>query len=421
MEKIIKQKGTSDIYGKQGKEFIYLQKIIFELMEKYHYEYIKVPMFEASELYHRGVGETTDIVTKETYDFIDRGNRKITLRPEGTAGVVRSYIENKLNNEPIQPIKQYYIGSNFRYERPQSGRLREHTQFGVEVIGSSSVLVDAEIISIAVNFFNMLGLKGIKVKINSLGDLESRLKYKEVLINYLETYRDELCEDCQIRLNKNPLRVLDCKIDFDKEFLKKAPRTIDYLNEESSKRFEELKNILDDLEISYIVDTNLVRGLDYYSHTVFEVQADIEGFGSQNTLCGGGRYDALVESLGGPSTPGAGFGIGIERLLLALEKENIDLTRNSVVDLFIGNLCTNKKIPLILASDIRLSGYTCEIDYMDKSLKGQFKTIERINPRYFTIIGDDEVESEIIKIKDNLTKEEEQISIHDIVDFLDSK
>ena len=419
MEIIKKPKGTMDIYGLDGKKYAYIESLIHELCEKYNYSFVKTPTFESSELFHRGVGETTDIVTKETYDFVDRGDRKMTLRPEGTAGVARMYIENKLDNDPNQPMKFYYISPAFRYERPQSGRLREHTQFGVEALGSDSPLVDGEVISLAVNFYRLLGLKNLKVKLNSLGDNESRIKYKEALINHFKPSINDLCEDCQNRINKNPLRILDCKVDIDNPLMKSAPKTIDYLNEESKKRFEEVKNILDDLDISYEVDTNLVRGLDYYNHTVFEIQADVEGFGAQSTLCGGGRYNGLIKELGGSDVPAMGFGIGIERLLLALDSMGIDLLSDKRMDLYIINLCTDKKIPLLLANDLRMSGYTVDLDFMDKSLKGQFKNVERLNPKYITVIGDEEIKERKIKIKDNDTKEEVEIEMQDIISFFE--
>ena len=301
-------------------------------MEKYHYEYIRTPHFEASELFHRGVGETTDIVSKETYDFKDRGDRNMTLRPEGTAGVVRSYIENKMYGEAITPRKLWYYGPMYRYERPQSGRFREFYQFGVESFGSSSPMMDAEIISIPVNFFKLLGLKGIKVHVNTLGDQESRIAYREALLNYFKPHLNELCEDCKARYEKNPLRILDCKVDAHLDIMKNAPKIVDYLNEESKKHFEDVKAYLKALQIEYEEDPNLVRGLDYYTHTVFEVEANVEGFGSQNVLCGGGRYNGLVEAVGGPSTPGVGFAIGIERLLTALDYEHINLVEKETID-----------------------------------------------------------------------------------------
>lgn len=421
METIKKQKGTLDIYGIDGQKFVQIESIAHALCEKYNYTFIKTPTFEASELFHRGVGETSDIVTKETYDFVDRGNRNITLKPEGTASVVRCFIENKMDNLPEQPTKFYYITPVFRYERPQSGRFREHTQFGIEVFGSNSTLIDAEVISIAYNFYSLLGLKNLKVKINTLGDIESRIKYKEALIEYFTPHKDILCEDCQKRLIKNPLRILDCKIDCDKEIMKNAPKISDYLNEDSKNRFKEVLDTLTCLEIDYEIDNNLVRGLDYYDHTVFEIQANLEGFGKMTTLCGGGRYNNLVKTLGGNDIPAMGFGIGIERLLLILDKLELNIIDNNRLDLYIINLATDKKIPLLLASDLRMSGFKVETDYLNRSLKGQFKSVSRLNPKYLTIIGDDEIEKGKIKIKDNDTKEEEEIDIDDLIDYMEGR
>lgn len=421
METIKKQKGTLDIYGIDGQKFVQIESIAHALCEKYNYTFIKTPTFEASELFHRGVGETSDIVTKETYDFVDRGNRNITLKPEGTASVVRCFIENKMDNLPEQPTKFYYITPVFRYERPQSGRFREHTQFGIEVFGSNSTLIDAEVISIAYNFYSLLGLKNLKVKINTLGDIESRIKYKEALIEYFTPHKDILCEDCQKRLIKNPLRILDCKIDCDKEIMKNAPKISNYLNEDSKNRFKEVLDILTYLEIDYEIDNNLVRGLDYYDHTVFEIQANLEGFGKMTTLCGGGRYNNLVKTLGGNDIPAMGFGIGIERLLLILDKLELNIIDNNRLDLYIINLATDKKRPLLLASDLRMSGFKVETDYLNRSLKGQFKSVGRLNPKYFTIIGDDEIEKGKIKIKDNDTKEEEEIDIDDLIDYMEGR
>ena len=322
---ITKPKGTYDLYGLEGKRWLYISKVIDEvmsrynyLMQVYNYEYFRTPIFESTELFHRGVGETTDIVTKETYDFKDRGDRNMTLRPEGTAGVVRSYIENKMYGDATQPIKLYYNGTMYRYERPQSGRDRELTQFGVEVLGSEDPAIDAEVISLAVNTFKLLGLKGVKVNINSLGDTESRLNYRKALVDYFKPHIDCLCEDCKERLEKNPLRILDCKVDQDNEILKNAPVMLDYLNEESKNRFLDVQNYLDVLDIEYEVNPKVVRGLDYYSHTVFEVEATVKDFGANNVLAGGGRYDGLVSNLGGPETPGMGFACGFGRLVVHL-------------------------------------------------------------------------------------------------------
>lgn len=417
---IQKPKGTYDVYGDKSKKILYLENLMKNLMETYNYEYVRTPLFESSELFHRGVGETTDIVTKETYDFIDRGERHMTLRPEGTAGVVRSFIENKMYAEVTQPVKCWYYGPMYRYERPQSGRFREFYQFGCEVFGSSNPLNDAEIISIPVNFYRLLGLKGIKVNINSLGDKESREQYRNALIEYFRPHIDDLCEDCKCRFEKNPLRILDCKIDKDKEIMKNAPKTIDYLNEESKKHFEDVKKYLDALQIEYKVNTNLVRGLDYYSHTVFEVEASVEGFGSQNVLCGGGRYDNLVENIGGPATKGVGFAMGIERLLTALEFENINLNENNNVDVYVIPVDESIKYDASsLVMSLRLNGFKVDMDYMNRNMKSNFKQADRINAKYIIIIGEDEVKTNTLTIKNNKTKEEHKINLEDVVEFLD--
>ena len=418
---IQKPKGTYDLYGDTSKKVKELEKLMNSLMEKYNYEYIRTPHFEASELFHRGVGETTDIVSKETYDFIDRGNRNMTLRPEGTAGVVRSYIENKMYGEAINPRKLWYYGPMYRYERPQSGRFREFYQFGVEVFGTENPMMDAEVISIPVNFYKILGLKGIKVNINTLGDKESRENYRQALLDYFKPYLDELCEDCKTRYEKNPLRILDCKIDGNKEMMKNAPKIIDYLNDASKEHFENVKKYLDVLQIDYEVNPNLVRGLDYYTHTVFEVEASVEGFGSQNVLCGGGRYDHLVENVGGPSTPGVGFAMGMERLMTALEYENINVVEDDHIDCYIIPMEKGIEYSFALLQDLRLNGFNVDIDYMNRKIQNNFKQADRLKAKFVIIIGEDEVNNNILTIKDNHTKEEYKVNTLDIIDFLDEK
>ena len=332
---IQRQKGCSDIYGREAKIWKYVDTVIDAMMEKYDYNYIRTPIFEATELFHRGVGDTTDIVTKECYDFEDKGGRKITLRPEGTAGVVRSYIENKMYGDVNQPVKVYYNGTMYRYERPQSGRDRELTQFGMEILGSDDPLSDAEIISAAVNIYRLLGLKEIKVNLNSLGDNESRRQYRDALIEYFEPHIKDFCEDCQNRFRKNPLRILDCKVDAENKILKKAPKTLDYLNEESRDRFEKVQEFLDIMQIQYEINPNIVRGLDYYNHTVFEIEAKVDGFGSNNVIGAGGRYNGLVHQLDGPETPCVGFASGIGRIVRALELEKVKLPIVDGIDLFL--------------------------------------------------------------------------------------
>lgn len=417
-----KPKGTYDLYGENGKKVKYLEDLLKSLMNKYNYQYIKTPLFESSELFHRGVGETSDIVSKETYDFIDRGDRHMTLRPEGTAGVVRSFIENKMYADASMPVKLWYLGPMYRYERPQSGRFREFLQFGVETFGSTDPMLDAEIISIPVNFYKLLGLKGIKVNINTLGDTESRLKYREALMEYFRPHLSTLCEDCQTRFEKNPLRILDCKVDHDLDIMKNVPKIYDYLNEESKKHFEDVQKYLTSLGIEYVVNPNIVRGLDYYTHTVFEVEASVEGFGSQNVLGAGGRYDSLVETIGGPSIPGVGFALGIERLLTALEYEHITLPIDDDLDIYVIPMDADKKeYATKLVNMIRMNGFSADIDYMSRNIKGNFKQADRLKPKYIIIIGEDEINNKILTVKNNVSKEEFKVKDDDLIDFLDDK
>lgn len=417
---IQKPKGTYDLIGCDSEKVLYIEDLLKALMEKYDYKYIRTPLFESSELFHRGVGETTDIVTKETYDFTDRGDRNMTLRPEGTASVVRSYIENKIYADPNVPSKFWYFGPMYRYERPQSGRYREFYQFGVEAFGSNDPMLDAEIITIAVNFYKLIGLKGIKVNINSLGDIESRLKYKEALINYFKPHIDTLCDDCKERFLKNPLRILDCKVDNDKEIFKNVPKTIDYLNEESKKHFDKVVEYLKAAKIDFVINPSVVRGLDYYTHTVFEVEADIKNFGSQNVLCGGGRYDGLVKTIGGIDTPGVGFALGLERLLAAIEAEEIKLPHNHGIDAYIIPMDEDKKAySFSILNALRMSGFSSDIDFMARSIKSNFKQSERLEAKYNIIIGEEEVNSNILTVKNNKTLEENKVKLEDLVDFLD--
>ena len=411
---IQKQKGTYDIYGIEAKRRKYVNNVLDNLCETYNYGYIETPVFEASELFHRGVGETTDMVQKETYDFKDRGERSITLRPEGTAGVVRWFIENKLYGNMTDPVKVYYNMKMYRYERPQSGRNREFTQWGFECFGSDDVTSDAEVISLAYNAYKLLGLD-VTVKLNSLGDTESRNNYRKALVDYFMPHIDELCEDCKERINKNPLRILDCKVDDNLDIMKNAPKTLDYLNEESSKRFEDLKKLLDTMQINYVVDTKLVRGLDYYNHTVFEVALK-----DSYALGGGGRYNGLVETLGGPSVPAVGFAMGYDRTMLALEENNIDLDINDSIDLYIMYVSdTEKEMALSLTQALRLNGYIVEMDLMRRSLKTQFKSVDRYNSKFLTVLNDEKLNNNELVIKDNKTKEEYTVKIEDLIDFLD--
>lgn len=417
---INKPKGTKDILGLDAKKWKYVERVVDEVMEKYHYGYIRTPIFEATELFHRGVGEASDIVTKETYDFVDRGNRAMTLRPEGTAGVVRSYIENKMYGDSVQPVKFYYNGPMYRYERPQAGRERELTQFGAELIGSDDAISDAEIISLAVQIYHILGLKDVVVHINSLGDSASRDMYRNALLEYFKPHLDSLCDDCKRRYQKNPLRILDCKVDGNSSLFQNAPKTLDYLNEESKSRFEKVQEYLDILEIPYEVDHKIVRGLDYYNHTVFEFITNIPGMGGEATIGAGGRYNGLIESLGGPSTPGIGFGSGMDRVLLALEQENIEVPVSDNIDLYL--LYVNeeeKKYALYLAQELRLNGFTVEMENMGRSLKAQFKQADRLHSKFTIVLNSEELDEDYVTVKNAISKEEEQVSLDALIYYLD--
>ena len=419
---IQRPKGTNDIYGREAKIWKCVEAVIDQVMEKYNYNYIRTPIFESSELFHRGIGETTDIVTKETYDFVDRGDRHLSLRPEGTAGVCRSYIENKMYGDANQPVKVYYNGTMYRYERPQSGRDRELTQFGMEILGSDDPLSDAEIISAAVNIYKLLGLKEIKVNINSLGDTASRNTYREALVEYFRPHIDEFCDDCKERFLKNPLRILDCKVDADNEILKNAPKTIDYLNEESKERFEKVKEYLDIMQIDYEVNPSIVRGLDYYNHTVFEIEAKVKGFGANNVIGAGGRYNGLVKELGGPETPCIGFASGIGRLVMALELEQAKLPIVDSIDLFLMYVNEDeKKYAVYLAQELRMAGFIVETEYTGRSLKGQFKQADRLNSKFLVILNSEDLNNNEVKVKNNKTKEEEIISLDALIYYLDEK
>ncbi len=412
---ITKQKGTNDIYGDAAKKRTYINDILAALCEKYNYGYIETPVFEASELFHRSVGEETDMVQKETYDFKDRGDRSITLRPEGTAPVVRWFVENKLYGNLTDPVKVFYNMKMYRYERPQSGRMREFTQWGFECFGSSDVMSDAEVISLAYNAYRLLGLDDIVVELNSLGDKESRQNYHDALVKYFEPHIHDLCEDCQERFKKNPLRILDCKVDAESSIIKNAPKTLDYLNEESKSRYERLKELLDMMDINYIENTRLVRGLDYYNHTVFEISLN-----GSYALGGGGRYNGLVETLDGPETPAVGFAMGLDRCLLAMEENGVNIPINDSIDVYILSVSeTEKETACYLTQELRLNGFITETDTMNKSLKSQFKSVDRFNSKYLIVLNDEELKTNKITIKDNKTKEEESININDLVDYLD--
>lgn len=415
-------RGTADILPKDVKAWQYIENKIKEICQTYHYKEIRTPLFEHTEVFQRGVGDTTDIVQKEMYTFDDRGGRSITLRPEGTAGVVRAFVQHKLYGEVNQPVKLYYISEMFRYERPQKGRMRQLNQFGVEVIGSRDPGVDAEVIDLAMNVYRSLGLTSLKLVINSLGDLESRTKHREALIAHFTPVKAELCEDCQSRLEKNPLRVLDCKKDMNHPAMASSPSILDYLNEESRRYFEDVKKYLDLLGIEYEVDPTLVRGLDYYTHTAFEIMSNAEGFGAITTLAGGGRYDGMIEEFGGPSTPAIGFGMGIERLLMALEAEGIEIPDEDVLDCFIvsvGEEADSKSVQLL--HELRKNGIQADKDYQKRKIKAQLKAANRYDAKYVLIIGKEELEKNVVSLKAMATGEQRDVPLENVVEFLKSK
>ena len=413
---ISKQKGTYDLYGEEARKVLALRNIFENIMNNFNYSFIRTPVFESTELFKRTSGETSDVVSKEMYEFKDKKDRSLALRPEGTASVARCFIENKLYTD--LPRKFWYFEPMYRYDRPQKGRYREHFQFGCEAYGSNDARVDAEIISIPYHLFETLGLEGVKVRINTLGDNESRENYKKALVDYLKPHIDSLCEDCKERFNKNPLRILDCKVDKDNEILKNIPKTIDYLNEESKTFFDEVLSYLDSLEICYEVDPKTIRGLDYYTHTVFEIKANIKDFGAQNVLCAGGRYNNLVENLDGPATPAVGFGLGSERLLLALEHENIDIALTKSVDVYVIPMTLDKTFSFSLVYLLRTLGLSVETDYLNRKLANNFKYAEKINAKYTVVIGEDEIEKEYFTVKNMKTREEEKVSKNEFLKYI---
>ncbi len=415
---ITKPKGTYDVLPTESRSWVKLESTIRKICEIFNYSEIRTPIFESSQTFHRDINDTSDMVTKETYDFKDRGGRDITLRPEGTAGCVRAFVENKLY--AANPInKLFYMGQMFRYERPQKGRMRQFSQFGVEALGSSSPLMDAEVIALGATVIKALGLKGVKVKVNTLGDKESRDAYRNVLIDYFNNYKEELCPDCLNRLEKNPLRILDCKVDRHKEFFKSAPKIKDYLTDASKEHFAKVLQALESMNIDYEVDDSLVRGLDYYSHTVFELEVDVPEFGAQNVIGAGGRYDSLVKDLGGPETPAVGMAFGMERLLLACDLVGKKLGKPKFVHAYfisLGEKAYQENVKIM--NVCRLGGLYCDMDYNSRGLKGQFKAADNNNAMFTCILGEDEINNNVINIKNNETDIQETISIEEVYPYI---
>ncbi len=409
---ITKPKGTNDLLLDDSFKWQYIEQKYREICTNYGYYEIRTPMFEHTELFLRGVGQTTDIVQKEMYTFEDRGGRSITLKPEGTAGVARAYIENKLYAD-VQPTKMYYITPAFRCERPQSGRYRQFEQLGLEMYGSKNPATDAEVISLIMNFFDGLGIKGLKLNINSIGCPECRAKYNEALKAYFKDNIQDMCSDCRERYDNNPLRLLDCKVPICKEIGANAPVILDYLCDECKEHFEGVKSYLEILGIDYNVNPKIVRGLDYYTKTVIEVVST--EIGAQGTICGGGRYDGLVEECGGPQTPAVGFAIGVERLLMVLEAQGLLTGEKHKADIFIASIgAAANKEAFKIAATLRKQNVYAEFDHIGRSVKAQMRYADKIHSRYTCVLGDNELDTRIIKLKDMETGEAKEISIDEL-------
>ena len=407
-------KGTQDWYGDQMYKRTLIENLARKLCKAYNIKEVSTPVFEHTILFQRGVGETTDVVQKEMYTFTDKGDRSVTLKPEGTAGAIRAYLENNLYAES-QPTKLFYVTPAFRYEKPQSGRLRQHHQFGVEFVGSKSPLVEVELITLITTFIKEIGLKGAKLHINSIGCKNCRAIYNNALLEYLRKHEHKLCPTCKERMQKNPLRVIDCKEHSCKEIVKDAPRTIEYLDEECANHFEELKSLLTTLAIPFEVDTNIVRGLDYYTKTVFEFVNE-DGF----TLCGGGRYDGLVHEIDEKQDiPSVGFGMGIERIIYFLEKEQTVLPMQPRVQLYVGVLGQDAKAKAFeLVTKLRNAGVITETDYMDRSVKAQMKYANKIGAVHTVILGADELSNKKANVKNMETGEQVELNLDEIVEYM---
>ncbi len=409
-------KGTKDMLPRDAAAWHYVEQKARETAALFSFREIRTPMFEHTELFTRGVGETTDIVTKEMYTFEDKGGRSMTLRPEGTAGVARAFIENGLGQD-VMPMKAYYLASVFRYERPQSGRLREHHQFGVELYGSSSPYADAEVISLAHTFLSSVGIGGLTLHLNSIGCKECRPKFNAALRGYIGDNLDRMCGKCRERFDKNPLRILDCKEEKCREIVKAAPSITDFLCDDCRAHFEQLQGILERQGVPFVVDPSVVRGLDYYTRTVFEFVS--EDIGAQGTVCGGGRYDGLVEEVGGKSTPAVGFGLGLERLLLVLQNTGrLDAPRERA-DVYLAPLGERAagEVPAI-AAGLRRAGVSADYDMMGRGVKAQMKYADKSGARFVVVIGDNELESGVAVLKNMDTGEERSVALGDIAGAL---
>lgn len=405
-------KGTKDVMPSESYKWHFVEKAFADICAKYGFKEIRTPIFEHTELFTRGIGETTDVVQKEMYTFKDHAGRSITLKPEGTSPAVRAFIEHKTYAD-VQPTKMYYVTPCFRYEKPQSGRLREFHQFGIETFGTGNMMADAEIIALGYDFLSSLGVKDVELRINSIGCPNCRKKHREALKAFLEPKYDELCDTCKTRYEKNPLRILDCKSPICQELVKGAPMMIDYLCDECRQAFDELQKNLTAMGIPFTVDPGIVRGLDYYTKTAFEFVSN--NIGAQGTVCGGGRYDHLIEEIGGPPIPGVGFGLGIERLLMVMEANGVEIPRPESLDVFIAFMGERAKaFALGLMRRLRCSGVRAEMDILNRNVKGQFKYADRLNARYTVVIGDNELDEGKVTLKNMATGEQKLIAIEDI-------
>lgn len=410
--KLIKAaRGTKDIFGEDAVKYTYISKMAQEIFESYGYTFIKTPIFEETDLFKRGIGEGTDVVEKEMYTFKDRGDRSLTLRPENTASVVRSYLENAIYGKE-DVTKYYYNGSMFRYERPQAGRQREFNQIGVEVLGESSPILDAEVIAMSYSLLEKLGITDLEVHINSVGTNASRTKYREMLLNFLEPMKEELCEDCRMRMKKNPLRVLDCKVDKCKELTKDAPSIIDSLNDEERAHYETVKRYLDIFGVKYVEDSRLVRGLDYYSSTVYEIVTN--KLGAQGTVLGGGRYDNLLKQLGDKDIPAVGFAAGVERMMMLLE----DYPKNNP-DVYVAWLGeATQEFGLKVAKVLRDNGIKTFVDFNSKGMKSHMKKADKLAVNYCIIIGEDEMNKDVVVLKDFNARTQEEMSLEKAIEII---
>ncbi len=409
-------KGTNDFLPEDTIKWQYVENILRESAKKYGFEEIRTPIFEATELFLRGVGETTDIVNKEMYTFNDKGNRSITLRPEGTASTARAFIEHKMHGHPM-PVKLYYMGPMFRYERPQKGRFRQFHQFGIEAFGSNDPALDSEIIAFAMEFYKKLGLTGLKVRLNSVGCPKCRAEHKAKLQEMLRPHLDELCEDCRSRFEKNPLRIFDCKNEKCQSLIENAPSITDCLCEDCRDHFEKVKTYLAAADIPFEVDSRLVRGLDYYTKTAFEII--LTEIGAQSAICGGGRYDGLIRDIGGQDMPGVGFALGMERVFSALEAGGIEIPVEKRTDVYcvaLGEKAREKTFAWIM--ELRRRGFKAEMDYMAKSFKAQMKTADREAAKFVVICGDNELEKDEIIIKDMADSSQETVSREKVIEEL---